>query len=147
MRAALLLLLLAGAAPAAETITPVADILRNRDRSNGRHFCVVGKPVITENTVGRVTGKRLFRGTLSDGTGALALFAFGQFPPVAGGEPIEVCGKYHKYYLHRHGVGYHDEIVAAAILKGKGIASGMVAITAEGVVAGAAARKAGPASP
>lgn len=145
--AAALLLALAGSAAAAETITPIGAILKNRDRENGRHFCVVGKPVITEDKVGRVTGKHLFRGKIDDGTGVLELFAFGSFPPVASGELIEVCGKYHKFYLHRHGVGYHDEIVAAAILKGKGIASGMVEVTGTGIVPGKKKSKAAPPSP
>ncbi len=143
--AASLLLALAGSASAAETITPVETILKNRDAANGRHFCVVGKPVITENKVGRVTGKHLFRGKIDDGTGTLELFAFGRFPAVATGELIEVCGKFHKYYLHRHGVGYHDEIVAEAILKGKGIGAGLVEITPKGIVAGN--KKAGAPAP
>ena len=142
--AAALLLALAASAPA-ETITPIDAVLKNRDAANGRHFCVVGKPVITENKVGRVTGKHLFRGKIDDGTGTLELFAFGRFPSVATGELIEVCGKFHKYYMHRHGVAYHDEIVAEAILKGKGIAAGLVEITPKGIVAGN--KKAGPPSP
>jgi len=144
---AVVLLLLAGPAAATETITPIGDILKNRERVNGQHVCVVGKPVITENKVGRVTGKHLFRGGIADGTGVLALFAFGNFPTVASGELIEVCGKYHKFYLHRHGVGYHNEIVAAAILKGRGIASGMVEITAAGIVPRQMKKKAVPSPP
>lgn len=145
--AASLLLALAGPAAAAETITSIGLILKNRDAANGRHFCVVGRPVITEDKVGRVTGKHLFRGRIDDGTGALELFAFGRFPPVASGELIEVCGKFHKYYLHRHGVGYHNEIVAEAILKGKGIAAGKVEITPRGIVAGTKGKRPAPPAP
>ena len=135
MRALAAVLLVCAASASAETITPVGDILKNRELANGRHFCVVGKPVLTENKFGRVTGKHLFRGEITDDTGTLALFAFGNFPPVADGQLIEVCGKYHKYYLHRHGVGYSDEIIASAILKGSGIAAGRVEITERGIVA------------
>lgn len=44
-----------------------------------------------------------------------------------------MCGKFHKYYLHKHGVGYSNEIVAEAILKGNGIAAGLVELTPSGV--------------
>ncbi|MEQ1917909.1 MAG: hypothetical protein ABL955_01810, partial [Elusimicrobiota bacterium] len=94
--AAALLALLALPA-AAETITPISDILKNRERANGRNFCVVGKPVEIDQRVGRVTGKHLFRGKIDDGTGRLEIFAFGYFPPVALGERIEVCGKYNRF--------------------------------------------------
>lgn len=141
------LLQLAGPAAAAEMITPIVDILKNRERMNGRYVCVVGEPVITENKIGRVTGKHLFRGGIDDETGALALFAFGKFPIIASGELIEVCGKYRKFYLYRHGVGYHNEIGAAAILKGSGIASGMVEITGAGIVPRKKKRSAVPPPP
>jgi hypothetical protein len=129
LAAALLALALrASAAAVPEAITPVGDILKNRDRSNGASFCVVGKPVEMDERVGRATGKHLFRGKLDDGTGRVEIFAFGWFPPVALGEKIEVCGKFNRFKIHRNGVGYHDEIEAAAILKGKGIASGLVVV-------------------
>ncbi len=128
LAAVLLAVLALPASAAVETITPVADIFRNRERANGRNFCVVGKPVEIDQRIGRVTGKHLFRGKLDDGTGQLQIFAFGRFPPVALDERIEVCGKYNRFKIHRNGVGYHDEIEAVAILKGKGIAAGSVVI-------------------
>ncbi len=136
---AALLLLLAGAvaagdpAPSVEPIVKIGVILKNRDRANGHHFCVVGLPTVTENKVGRVTGKHLFRGQLDDGTGKLEFFAFGSFPPVLPGERVEMCGKFHKYNLHRHNVGYANELVVAAILKGPGIAAGLVELGPDGV--------------
>ncbi|MDX6769592.1 MAG: hypothetical protein SF051_08680 [Elusimicrobiota bacterium] len=120
-------------APTPEAITPIGAILKNRDLANGRHFCVVGLPTVTENKVGRVTGKHLFRGQLDDGTGKLEFFAFGRFPRVTVGERVEMCGKYHKYNLHRHGVGFADELVVAAMLKGAGIGAGLVEVGPDGV--------------
>lgn len=136
MPAALLLALALGASAAEtpiEPITKIGAILKNRDLANGRHFCVVGAPTVTENKIGRVTGKHLFRGQLDDGTGKLEFFAFGRFPKVETGERVEMCGKFHKYYLHRHGVGYSNELVVAAILKGDGIAAGRVMLGPDGV--------------
>jgi hypothetical protein len=120
-------------APAVEAITRVDLILKNRDAFNGRHFCVVGAPTITENKIGRVTGNHLFRGQLDDGTGKLEFFAFGSFPPLKADERVEMCGKFHKYNLHRHGIGFSNELVVGAILKGAGIAAGLVEIRADGV--------------
>jgi hypothetical protein len=126
--APLLLALALRAAAAVEPITPMGDILKNRESWNGRSFCVVGKPVEMDERIGRVTGKHLFRGKIDDGTGRLEIFAFGHFPSVALGERIEVCGKYNRFKIHRNGVGYHDEIEAVAILKGAGIAAGKVIV-------------------
>jgi hypothetical protein len=141
---ALLALLALPASAAVETITPISDILRNRDWANGKNFCVVGKPVSIEEKFGKVTGKHLFRGKLDDGTGTLELFAFGYFPPVAVGEAIEVCGRYDKFRFHKNNVGYHNEIEAVAILKGKGIASGAIVV---GDTITAAPRKSAPPPP
>jgi hypothetical protein len=145
--ASLLLTLAASAAagdpaPAVEPIARIGAILKNRDRANGRDFCVVGLPTVTENKIGRVTGKHLFRGQIDDGTGKLEFFAFGSFPRVQPGERVEMCGKFHKYNLHRHNVGYTNELVVAAILKGPGIAAGLVEIGPDGV-----RHRAKPASP
>lgn len=129
MRLALALALAALVSQArAEAITRAADILQDRDAADGRNFCVVGKPVAIDQRFGRATGKHLFRGKLDDGTGRLEIFAFGYFPPVGLGESIEVCGRYNKSKLHKNGLVYSDEIEAAAILKGKGIASGAVEV-------------------
>lgn len=139
MTPVLLLALLLGPAAAQEAvravepITKIGAILKNRDLANGKHFCVVGLPTVTENKIGRVTGKHLFRGQIDDGTGKLEFFAFGRFPKVETGERVEMCGKFHKYYLHRHGVGYSNELVVAAILKGDGIAAGRVVLGPDGV--------------
>lgn len=120
-------LLLALTSPVfAETITPIAGILANRDRANGRNFCVVGKPVEINQKVGEVTGKHLFRGKIDDGTGRLVLFAYGNFPSVSLGEAIEVCGRYDKFYLSKGSNGYHNQLKAALILKGKNIAADRV---------------------
>jgi hypothetical protein len=121
------------AAASVEPITAVSAILKNRDQANGRRFCVVGVPTVTYNRVGRVTGKLLFRGQLDDGTGKLEFFAFGKFPAVSTGERVEICGKFHKHYLHRNGVGVSNEIIAEAILKGAGIAAGKVELGPNGV--------------
>lgn len=134
----LVLTLAAGAAavepaPAVEPITRIDAILKNRELSNGRYFCVAGAPTVTENKVGRVTGKHLFRGQIDDGTGKLEFFAFGKFPLVREGERIELCGKYHKFKLHRHGVGFADEIVVEAMLKGANIGAGRVELGPGGV--------------
>lgn len=120
-------------APAVEPIVKIGTLLKNRDRANGRDFCVVGMPTVTENKIGRVTGKHLFRGQLDDGTGKLEFFAFGRFPPVLAGERVEMCGRFHKYNLHRHGVGYVNELVVAAMVKGAGIATGLVELGPDGV--------------
>jgi hypothetical protein len=144
---ALLLALAANAqeaAPAVEPITRIELILKARDAANGRHFCVVGMPTVTENKIGRVTGKHLFRGQLDDGTGKLEFFAFGKFPPVQAGERVEMCGQYHKFKLHRHGVGFHDELVVAAMFKGAAIASGRVEIGPDGL---RTRKKAAPGTP
>jgi hypothetical protein len=122
------------AAPQVEPITRIELILKARESSNGRHYCVVGMPTVTENKVGRVTGKHLFRGQIDDGTGKLEFFAFGKFPPVQAGERVEMCGQYHKFKLHRHGIGFHDELVVAAMFKGAAIATGRVEIAPSGIV-------------
>lgn len=87
MLAALFILALGASAgeAAIEPITKIGAILKNRDLANGKWFCVVGVPTITESKIGRVTGKHLFRGRLDDGTGTLEMFAFGHFPKVASG--------------------------------------------------------------
>lgn len=121
------------AAPQVEPITRIELILKSREASNGRHYCVVGTPTVTENKVGRVTGKHLFRGQIDDGTGKLEFFAFGRFPPLQAGERVEMCGQYHKFKLHRHGVGFHDELVVAAMFKGAAIASGRVELGPAGL--------------
>jgi hypothetical protein len=122
------------AAPQVEPITRIELILKARESSNGRHYCVVGMPTVTENKVGRVTGKHLFRGQIDDGTGKLEFFAFGKFPPLKAGERVEMCGQYHKFKLHRHGIGFHDELVVAAMFKGAAIATGRVEIAPSGIV-------------
>lgn len=122
------------AAAPVEPITRIELILKARDAANGRHFCVVGMPTVTENKVGRVTGKHLFRGQIDDGSGKLEFFAFGKFPPVQAGERVEMCGQYHKFKLHRHGIGFHDELVVQAMFKGAAIASGRVEIGPSGIV-------------
>jgi len=95
-------------APVIEAITPIDVILKHRNAANGRHFCVIGAPTITENKIGRMTGKQLFRGQIDDGKGKLEFFAFGNFPPIKAG-------------------------VVGAILKGAGMAAGLVEIRADGV--------------
>lgn len=142
--AALLAVLALPVSAEVETITPIGDILRNRERANGRNFCVVGKPIEINSKVGEVTGKHLFRGKISDGTGVLVLFAYGQFPSISFGETIEVCGRYDKFYLSKGNNGYHNQIRASAILKGKGIASGRVKL---GETVMLADRKAAPPPP
>lgn len=114
------------ASAAVETITPVGDILKNREAANGRNFCVVGKPVSIKEKTGEVTGKHLFRGMLDDGTGQIMIFAYGNFPRVSLGEAIEVCGRFNKFYLSKGNNGYHNQLEAAAILKGRMIASGSI---------------------
>lgn len=141
-----LLSALALAASATETITPISHILRNRDLANGRNFCVVGKPVKITEKVGEVTGKHLFRGILSDGTGQLMIFAYGNFPRVSLGEAIEVCGRFSKFYLSKGNNGYHNQLEAAAILKGKLIASGAVEI-GETITAVSQRKASGPQAP
>lgn len=133
--AALLLSLTAAGepSPAVEPIAPIGTLLKNRDRANGRYFCVVGAPTVTENKVGRVTGKHLFRGQLDDGTGKLEFFAFGKFPLVKEGERVEMCGRFHKFKLHRHGVGFNNELVVEVMLKGANIAAGLVEVRPDGV--------------
>lgn len=120
-------------APAVEPIAPIGALLKNRDRANGRYFCVVGTPTVTENKVGRVTGKHLFRGQLDDGSGRLEFFAFGRFPLVKEGERVEMCGRFHKFKLHRHGVGFNNELVVEVMLKGANIAAGLVEVKPGGV--------------
>lgn len=132
---------------AAETITPIADILKNRDLANGRNFCVVGKPVEIKEKVGEVTGKHLFRGKIDDGTGQLTLFAYGRFPAIHIGEAIEVCGKYTKFYLSKGNNPYHNQIEARAILKGKMISAGLVDIVNGEVAVRPKKRAPGPPSP
>lgn len=146
LAAALLAVAALSASAAVETITPMGDILKNREWANGRNFCVVGKPVEMDERIGRVTGKHLFRGKVDDGTGRLEIFAFGYFPPVALGELIEVCGKYNRFKVHRNGVGYHDEIEAVAILKGKGIAAGKI-VLGETITAAPKKKSAAPPPP
>jgi hypothetical protein len=140
----LLALLALPAAAAAETITPIADILRNRDWANGKNFCVVGKPVEITEKYGEVTGKHLFRGKIDDGTGRLVLFSYGNFPAVALGEAIEVCGRYDKFKVSKGNKNYHNQIEARVILKGKLIASGAVEV-GESIVL--AAKKPAPPPP
>lgn len=122
----------AGDAPDIELITPIGAILKSRDLNNATGFCVVGLATVTENKVGRVTGKRLFRGEITDATGKLNFFAFGALPPVRPGTRVELCGKYHKYNLHKHGVGYPDELVVEAIFSGAKIGTGQVVLTPQG---------------
>lgn len=133
---AALLLLLAAAARAGdppETISAAGDVVKNRDRVNGRFICVAGTATVTENKVGRVTGKHLFRGQLDDGTGKLEFFAFGSFPAIQPGERVEMCGKFHKFNLHKHGVGFNNELVVSAMVKGAAIGSGLIELRPDGV--------------
>lgn len=116
-----------------EAIAPIGVILKNRDRANGRYFCVAGLPTVTENKVGRVTGKHIFRGQLDDGTGKLEFFAFGRFPAMKAGERVEMCGRFHKFKLHRHGVGFSNELVVEVMLKGANIGAGLVELKPDGV--------------
>lgn len=44
-----------------------------------------------------------------------------------------MCGQHHKFKLHRHGVGFHDELVVAALFKGAAIASGRVELGPAGL--------------
>jgi len=111
-----------------ETITPTGDILKDRDRANGRNFCVVGTPAAINQKFGEVTGKHLFRGKIDDGTGALILFSYGSFPVLAVGEKIEACGRFDKFYVSPSKKHYHNQLKASIILKGKGIASGLVEV-------------------
>lgn len=127
MLLATLLLVLSGAA-SAETITPIASILANRDAANGRTFCVVGVPVEIKQKFGEVTNKHLFRGRINDGTGELILFSYGSFPVLATGEKIEACGRFDKFYISPSKKHYHNQLKAAIILKGSGIAAGMVEV-------------------
>ncbi len=110
----------------AETITPISSILANRDRANGRNFCVVGIPIEIKQKFGEVTNKHLFRGRISDGTGELILFAYGNFPILSGGEKIEACGRFDKFYVSPSKKHYHNQLKATAILKGNGINAGLV---------------------
>lgn len=119
---------------AAEPISKAGDILKNRGALDGRALCAVGKVVELNERFGRVTGKHLFRAKLDDGTGVLQVFAFGFFPKVANGESIEACGRFNKAKRHRNGVVYLDEIEAVAILKGAGIAAGVVDIVEDRIV-------------
>lgn len=131
------LLLAAGARaedkPAPEVLSPMGDVVKNRDRVNGRFICVAGATTLTENKVGRVTGKHLFRGQIDDGTGKLEFFAFGTFPPIRAGERVEMCGKFHKFNLHKHGVGFNNELVVSAMVKGAAIGAGLVELRPDGV--------------
>jgi len=126
-----LLLLAPAAAAAAEMITPIGFILANRDRLNGRSFCVVGIPVEMRQRFGEVTNKHLFRGKLSDGTGELILFSYGSFPILAAGEKIEACGRFDKFYVSPSKKTYRNQLKASVILKGPGIAAGLVQIVGD----------------
>ncbi len=128
-------LLLAFALPAsAETISKAADVLRDRDALDGRTICATGKVVDLDEKFGRATGKHLFRAKIDDGTGILQVFAFGYFPKITAGEPIEACGRFNKAKRHRNGVIYKDEIEAVAVLKGAGIGAGLLDIVGDRVV-------------
>lgn len=128
-------LLLTLALPAsAETLTRAGDVLRDRDSLDGRTICVTGKVVDLEEKFGRATGKHLFRAKLDDGTGVLQVFAFGYFPKIAPGEPIEACGRFNKAKLHKNGVIYKDEVEAVAVLKGTGIGAGLLDIVGDRIV-------------
>jgi len=129
-----LALLLLALPASAEPISKAGDVFKNREVVDGHVICAVGKVVEVDERFGRVTGKHLFRAKIDDGTGVLQVFAFGYFPKVAVGEPIEACGRYNKAKLHRNGVVYRDEIEATVILKGAGIASGLVDIVNDKVV-------------
>ncbi len=132
MIAALLLTL---ALPAsAETISRAADVLRDRESLDGHTICATGKVVDLEEKFGRATGKHLFRAKIDDGTGILQVFAFGYFPKIASGEPIEACGRFNKAKLHKNGQIYKDEIEAVAVLKGTGIGAGLLDIVGDRVV-------------
>lgn len=118
----------------AEPISRAADVLKNRDALEGHTICAVGKIVDLDERYGKVTGKHLFRAKLDDGTGILQVFAFGFFPKVSNGEPVEACGRFNKAKRHKNGVIYPNEIEAVAILKGKGIAAGLLDIVDDRVV-------------
>ncbi|MBI5246576.1 MAG: hypothetical protein HY923_05300 [Elusimicrobia bacterium] len=134
MKPAFLALALFASSAAAEALSKAGDVLKNREALDGRSLCAAGKVVALDEKFGRATGKHLFRAQLDDGTGILQVFAFGYFPKVAAGEPIEACGRYNKAKLHKNGVIYKDEIEAVVILKGSGIDAGLVDIVDDKIV-------------
>ncbi len=124
----LLIALLLALPASADPITKAGDVLKNRDALHGRSVCVVGKADKMEERFGTVTGKHLFRGKFTDGTGELIVFNYGHFPKIAPGEPFQACGRFLKSYTAPSGNIYLNQITTSVILKGSGINAGLVDI-------------------
>jgi hypothetical protein len=146
------LLILAGPS-AAENITPVATVMRDKKTFDHQWLCLQGKAAQVDPQVSPVKHHQYWTAKLQDDMASIILFAYG-LPPFKNGETIEACGIFARLKKAQStGEVFHDEFNVTNVLKGPSIGAGKVKITPTGIVAVAgdgketAAKYANPAQP
>lgn len=125
MRTALLLLLTA-VPLAAEQLTPIGVLLKNKKAYDRKFCCIAGKTATLFTKVSRHANP-YFTVWLFDGNDKIKVFAFGK-PPFSEGERIEACG----VFAIQHEVStrvFYDELSAKVILRTDAIGKDRVVLT------------------
>lgn len=136
--------LLLAAPLAAETITPVADILQDKKRYDRRWLCIVGKTSEVDPEVSPVRHHQYWTAKLKDDAASIVLFAYG-LPPFKSGDVIEACGIFARLKKAQStGEIFRDEFNVTNILQGPSIKAGKVRITDKGIVAVSGGKEVAP---
>lgn len=121
-----LLLSLSAAAARAETITPIAELLKNKKAYDRIFSCIAGTSSVLFTKVSH-HGHPYFTVFLSEGDAKVKVFAYGQ-PPFKEGEKIEACGVFTVEKHHSSRI-FFDQFNAKNILRGEAIGAGRVVLS------------------
>jgi hypothetical protein len=119
-------LFLAAGSLAAEEITPIASLLKNKAAFDRKFCCVAGKTSTLFTKVSR-HAHPYFTIWVSEGEDKVKVFGYGK-PPFVEGEKIEACGVFSQEYHHSSRI-FYDQISAKVILRGDEIGKGKVELT------------------
>lgn len=128
IRVSLFFVLAFVAAAYAEEITPVADLLAQHVRFDGKFACVQGKTSVLFKKAASRQGNPYFTFWIGEGASKIKVFGFGVPKVFAEGDEVEACGRFDKE-KHISSRVFYDELSANVILKGAAMRSGLVDIS------------------
>jgi hypothetical protein len=123
------LLILAAAPLAAEVITPLATLIKNKKTYDKKWLCVADKTSTLFTKVSH-NAHPYFTVWLGDGDNRIKVFAYGK-PPFVEGDRIEACGMFTQEKHHGSRI-FFDEISAQVILRDKAIGADQVILSSTG---------------